>query len=198
AHHVALETAPDAVRLDCPDWLFAHFQRSLGAQTDDVLERLRTRAPVFLRVNSAKTTAQEAIQALAHDDIEAVPHSLSPTALEITRNPRRLRAGQAYQTGMVELQDVASQAITDVFAAHISKGNVLDYCAGGGGKALALAAKGFLVNAHDAFPARMVDLPERAKRAGTPIKLQDTPVAPYTAVLCDAPCSGSGAWRRQP
>ena len=79
---------------------------------------------------------------------------------------------------------------------------VLDFCAGGGGKSLALAAAGARVQAHDADPARMSDIPERARRAGAVIGL----LAPealaragtFDLVLVDAPCSGSGAWRRQP
>ena len=77
---------------------------------------------------------------------------------------------------------------------------VLDYCAGGGGKTLALAARlgGGPVLAHDANPRRMSDLPARAERAGATVEIVSTPSGPHDLVLCDAPCSGSGAWRRSP
>ncbi|MGR3698147.1 MAG: RsmB/NOP family class I SAM-dependent RNA methyltransferase, partial [Roseovarius sp.] len=76
---------------------------------------------------------------------------------------------------------------------------VLDYCAGGGGKALALAARvdgAFF--AHDAAPQRMRDLPVRAARAGAEVRLVTQPEGSFDVVLCDAPCSGSGTWRRSP
>ena len=78
----------------------------------------------------------------------------------------------------------------------------MDYCAGGGGKALALAAQGRQVIAHDINFDRMADLPARAERANASIKLLATDMiaseAPFELVLVDAPCSGSGAWRRSP
>ncbi|MEP1698697.1 MAG: RsmB/NOP family class I SAM-dependent RNA methyltransferase, partial [Paracoccaceae bacterium] len=193
-----LASAKNAVRLDCPDWLFPLVTEAMGPATNEVLECLRSRAPVFLRVNSAKTNRNDAIKVLAGDDIDTTPHPLSPTALEVTRNPRRLRQSKAYLTGLVEFQDAASQAVTDIFANAASKGSVLDYCAGGGGKALALAAAGFEVTAHDSDVARMGGIAERAARAGTSIATDLAPTGPFDAVLCDAPCSGSGAWRRQP
>ena len=78
---------------------------------------------------------------------------------------------------------------------------VLDYCAGGGGKTLALAARlRSNIYAYDAEPARMRDLPNRAKRAGAKIGILHSPAqhAPYDLVLVDAPCTGSGSWRRDP
>ena len=198
AHTPMLGDAEKAVRLDCPDWLMPLVQASLGEKTDAVLKCLRTRAPVFLRVNSAKSTRDEAIKALAQDEIDAIPHPLSPTALEVTRNPRRIRQAQAYLNGIVELQDAASQAVADLFAGAVQQGTVLDYCAGGGGKALALAAHGLQVAAHDSNPGRMEGIAERAKRAGVPIPSDLSPKGAFDGVLCDAPCSGSGAWRRQP
>ena len=81
---------------------------------------------------------------------------------------------------------------------------ILDYCAGGGGKALALAARAqeARVFAHDGLPQRMADLPSRAQRAGAFITVIPSDElsrgGPFDLVLCDVPCSGSGAWRRQP
>jgi 16S rRNA (cytosine967-C5)-methyltransferase len=75
---------------------------------------------------------------------------------------------------------------------------VLDYCAGGGGKALALAARGARVTAHDINPARMQDIRPRAARAGVQIATTDQPSGQFDLVLIDVPCSGSGSWRRAP
>ena len=102
---------------------------------------------------------------------------------------------------MVELQDASSQASVCALTSDI-KGPVLDYCAGGGGKSLALAAwLGKKVHAHDAQASRMKDLPVRAKRAQADIVLKTTDQVQqtkYGLVFCDVPCSGSGAWRRDP
>jgi 16S rRNA (cytosine967-C5)-methyltransferase len=172
---------------------------SLGDDLAPVAGLLRRRAPVFLRVNMARATRDQALAALAGDQIETVPHDLSATALEVTQNPRRVQQSKAFLDGLVELQDAASQAVIDLLP---QGGRVLDYCAGGGGKALALAARGADVVAHDADPRRMRDIPIRAARAGVTIRTAQTAdlpgLAPFDLVLCDAPCSGSGAWRRSP
>ena len=119
----------------------------------------------------------------------------------MTANARRLRLSTVYRDGLIEPQDAASQAVADMVPVGIGA-PVLDYCAGGGGKALALAARGAAVFAHDASPARMADLPARAARAGADIpvlnRAEARARAPWRTVLVDAPCSGSGAWRRDP
>lgn len=194
-----LAAAPEAVRLDLPDWLLPLMQDSLGADLAPIAETLRHRAPVFLRANLAGATRDAAITALAEEGIVAVPHHLSPGALEVTEGARRVHTSRAYADGLVELQDAASQAVVDLL--HVGRGEtVLDYCAGGGGKALALAAQGAAVTAHDIDPGRMADLPDRAARAGVAIA-QAAPgqaAGPFDLVFADAPCSGSGSWRRAP
>lgn len=188
---------PENVALDCPDWLAPDLREALGADFAPILQRLRQRAPVFLRANTARASLQQAREALARDQIDTKPHALAPTALEITGNPRKLRQSAAFAEGLVELQDAASQAV--IHALPDPGGmQVLDYCAGGGGKALALAALGAQVTAHDATPARMQDLPARAARAGTKITLVDVPRGTFDMVVTDVPCSGSGSWRRAP
>ncbi len=196
-----LADAPRSVRLDCPEWLLPLFDESLGDQADAVLELSRSRAPVFLRVNTAKTDRDRAIHALADDGVIVIEHPLSETALEVRENPRRVAVGETFQSGMVELQDAASQAIVDLLPLGADS-SVLDFCAGGGGKSLAIAAKGVgRVVAHDALPARMKDIPDRAKRAGAKIvmsTLSEIGDDTFDLVLCDVPCSGSGSWRRSP
>lgn len=194
----ALDDAPDPVRYDCPDWLWPELERSLGDDLPAILSILQTRAPVFLRHNTVLTSRVSAIARLAEDGVTGTAHPLSPTAIEITGHPRRVRNARAFLDGSVELQDAASQAVTDALVEHCATGRVLDYCAGGGGKSLALAALGFVVTAHDADPKRMSDIPARAARAKAQIKVTSKPTGVFDAVLCDAPCSGSGAWRRQP
>ncbi|MGR3824442.1 MAG: RsmB/NOP family class I SAM-dependent RNA methyltransferase [Salipiger marinus] len=190
---------PDgAAALDLPDWLLPVFETSLGPRLPEVAEALRHRAPVFLRVNTMLGRREAAQAALALDGIETAPHPLADTALEVTSGARRVAQSRAYAEGLVELQDAASQAVCA--ALPLTPGaRVLDYCAGGGGKALAMAARlRGVIEAHDADPRRMSDLPARADRAGARLRVVSAPMGPYDLVLCDVPCSGSGAWRRSP
>jgi len=196
--------APDPVRLDYPDFIDAELKRSLGDDLPEVMAAMQSRAPVDLRVNTLKTTVEEAQNYLARDLIFTEVVAGIEGALRITENPRKLNGSLAYRYGFVELQDVSSQLVSKLAGAK-SGMKVLDYCAGGGGKTLALAAemqgKGQLF-AHDANPLRMKDLPERARRAGADIQvippdhIENSPKCDL--VLVDAPCSGSGAWRRNP
>ncbi len=188
---------PELVALDSPDWLAPALRASLGSEFASVLQALRQRAPVFLRVNTARVTRTDAIAALHEAGIGTKPHALATTALEITANPRALRQSAPYRDGLVELQDAASQAVIAALP-PLEGARVLDFCAGGGGKALALAARGATVTAHDAHPQRMADLPARAARAQTRITLSEAPEGLFDLVLTDVPCSGSGAWRRSP
>jgi 16S rRNA (cytosine967-C5)-methyltransferase len=186
--------------VDLPDWAFDALSESLGPETLPVAEALRHRAPVFLRVNLRKADVPSAQAALAVDSIDTRPHALATTALEVTANARQLQASQAYRDGLVELQDAASQAVVEALPLQDGM-RVLDYCAGGGGKTLAMAARARVRPfAHDANPRRMADLGPRAERAGVKVIQLDRPEdqAPFDLILVDAPCSGSGSWRRDP
>ncbi|GGE27342.1 SAM-dependent methyltransferase [Primorskyibacter flagellatus] len=199
-------TAPDtlsaamteAEACDIPDWLWPQWQASLGDRAAETAKLQRSRAPVFLRVNLRRTSPAAATRALADEGIVAIPHPLADTALEVTEGARRIAGSAAYREGLVELQDAASQAVTA--ALPLADGmRVLDYCAGGGGKTLAMAGRvraGF--TAHDANPARLNDLKPRAARAGVPVTVTARPEGRFDLVLCDVPCSGSGSWRRAP
>ncbi|GAA6158047.1 RsmB/NOP family class I SAM-dependent RNA methyltransferase [Ruegeria sp. HU-ET01832] len=192
----------EAEQYDIPDWLWPVFQASLQDQAINVAQALQTRAPVHLRVNLIKSDSDRAIAALAADGITARTHDACDTALEVLDGARKVAQSQVFLTGLVELQDAASQAI--VADLNLQPGQrVLDYCAGGGGKSLAIAAHvGVEVFAHDVNPARMRDLPDRAKRAGAQVTILTPDAvrsqAPFDVVLVDAPCSGSGSWRRAP
>lgn len=185
--------------LDLPDWIWAAFQTDLGDQAAAVADALRERAPVTLRVNTLKADITRAQAVLADDGVVTVPNSHSPNALTVTEGQRRVALSKAYQDGLVELQDASSQAIVD-FLPDTNPATILDYCAGGGGKSLALAARypDAEICAWDVNRQRMKDIPERAARAGADIRLLDQPAGTYDIVFCDAPCSGSGSWRRAP
>ncbi len=196
-----LSTASRDIQLDCPEWLLPRFEDEFGDETDAVLRLFQTRAAVFLRVNTSKCTREEAQNQLVQVDIQTKHHPLSATALEVGENPRRVGQSPAYKDGCVELQDVASQAVVD-FLPTTAGNRVLDFCAGGGGKSLALAAQSNIsVTAYDSEPKRMRDILLRAERAGADILIaekDDLDRGGYDLVLCDAPCSGSGSWRRSP
>ena len=190
--------------LDCPDWLWPAFTQSLGdAAAADAVAALRDRAPVHLRAHAGRVTADDAVAHLAAGGITALSHPLSPTALEVTQGARQLRNDPAVLSGALEFQDAASQAVSDLVPLEPGQ-RLLDYCAGGGGKTLAIGARvpEAAYFAHDAMPRRMADLPDRAARAGldvTCLTADDCAAAPpFDTVLVDAPCSGSGSWRRDP
>lgn len=197
----AFAALPEAVRADCPDWLTGPLRQALGADFGPVMTALRARAPVFLRANLARITRDAAVAALTEDGIGAAPHPLAPGALIVSGNPSRIKQSRAYLEGLVELQDAASQAAVELLPLRDGLA-VLDYCAGGGGKTLAMAARARLsLTAHDAAPGRLRDLRPRAARAGVRVEVAEAPRLrgrSFDLVLVDAPCSGSGTWRRTP
>ena len=192
----------EAERLDLPEWLFPALQHSLGDQAEAEAMALRSRAPVHLRVNLLRGSVAQAQKALLSEGIETECHPASATALEVVEGARKLRNSKCFEQGLVELQDAASQAVVDQLPLQNGM-RVLDFCAGGGGKSLAMAAQAnSRIFAHDIDPGRMKDIAERAKRAGAQISClgsdELTRKAPFDLILCDAPCSGSGSWRRAP
>ena len=188
--------------LDLPDWLWPRFQVALGAEAEDAAEAMRHRAPVMLRVNPRRGTPADAIGGLAVEGIVAEPCEIARNTLHVTGGERKITASSAYREGLIELQDGSSQAAMERLDVT-SGARVLDYCAGGGGKTLALAARAEARwFAHDVAPERMKDLPARAARARVAVRVMDhaalQAAAPFDLVLCDVPCSGSGTWRRTP
>ncbi|WP_317616315.1 RsmB/NOP family class I SAM-dependent RNA methyltransferase [Paracoccus mutanolyticus] len=137
---------------------------SLGARAEAVAQAMRARAPVWLRANTLRASPQQAVAALAEEGIATEAAATLPTALRVIDGARRIAGSRAYREGLVELQDLSPQRACAVLPLE---GSVLDYCSGGGGKALALAARGArAVTAHDVDAARMADLPARAARPG--------------------------------
>ncbi len=187
---------------DIPDWMEPHLQDALQVSFPSVALSMRTRAPVFLRVNFRKSSRADAMGALQNDGISTQVSSLSDSALQVTEGARRVAASGAYSDGLVELQDASSQAAIEGLPLDDGM-RILDYCAGGGGKTLAMGARTQATFvAHDAHVARMRDLPTRANRAGLDVTVLDLEQleseAPFDLVFCDVPCSGSGTWRRTP
>jgi len=199
------EPPDEDVALDVPPALADALRRSLGNRFAPVMAAMRERAPLDLRVNLMRITRAAAGRALAEEGIETLPLEAEPAALRVTEGAGRLRNSAAYRSGLVEIQDIGSQRAARLAGAQPGE-TVLDFCAGGGGKTLALAmhmqGQGRLI-AHDANPARMDQLAIRAVRAGvrvermTPAQLRAaSPVCDL--VVADLPCSGSGTWRRDP
>ncbi len=190
-----------AQELDFPEFLIEELTAQYGDDLRPIMNGMRDRAPVDLRVNILKTHKEEAVALLARDHIFVDELDICQTALRIKLNPRKLAQSRAFNYGYVELQDVSSQIVAQMAEAKPDM-DVLDYCAGGGGKTLALgmdmAGRG-RIDAWDISAARMKEIPERASRSGLNVNvLKKHPSAQYDLVFVDAPCSGSGAWRRSP
>jgi 16S rRNA (cytosine967-C5)-methyltransferase len=205
AHAAQTQAKDKAAQLAVPDWLLADIEAQLAGDTDAVLQAMTQRAPLDVRVNALKATPQQAMDALAEDGLQARPHTHIETALRFDGAPR-LADTKAFKKGLIEVQDGGAQAVASMCAAKPFE-TVVDFCAGGGGKALALAAdmnnKGRLL-VHDAIEMRMKGLDERARRAGVDIieTLAPSQIADMAAqcdlVVADVPCSGVGRWRRAP
>jgi 16S rRNA (cytosine967-C5)-methyltransferase len=209
-----LQGAPAWVLGDYPQWLDPHLARTFGEERAAEGVALGSRAPLDLRVNTLKTDRDAAAMALAH--IDPVPTRWSPFGLRIMRgaeakNPA-IHAEPAFIKGMVEVQDEGSQLAALLAAAKPGE-QVIDLCAGAGGKTLALAAmmknRG-QIHATDLDKRRLAPIHARLERAGAHDVQVRTPRHKYKAtedlladlenradlVLIDAPCTGIGTWRR--
>jgi 16S rRNA (cytosine967-C5)-methyltransferase len=196
----------DAVRLELPDWLLPH----LSPRYDDAdLAALLDPAPLDLRVNLLKATRDEALAALAAEGLEATPTPLSPWGLRIDGR-KQVTTGPAFRSGLVEIQDEGSQLVARLVGARPGM-RVADWCAGAGGKTLALAMtmqnRGALL-ACDVSAARLDGAVRRLRRAGVHNverhlieagdKWAKRRAGSFDRVLVDAPCTGTGTWRRNP
>ena len=207
-----LEEAPPWVAGDYPEWLDQHLAQTFGDERVEEGSGLASRAPLDLRVNTLKAdrdTAAEAIADLAPEPTRWSPHGLRIRLSADAKSPA-VHAEPAFLKGQIEVQDEGSQ-LAALFA-HARPGEqVLDLCAGGGGKTLALAAalqnKGQLY-ATDDDKRRLAPIHERLARSGARNVQVRTPKSIGTEiddlngrmdlVLIDAPCTGIGAWRRNP
>ena len=207
-----LAGAPAHVAGDFPEWLASQFEASFGADAAEQGRALADRAPVDLRANLLKTNHDKALAALAH--LSPQPTPLSPVGLRIAIRPDgrgpALAVEPAYVKGLVEVQDEGSQ-LAALLAEAKPGMQVLDLCAGAGGKTLAMAAamgNHGQIYATDADGRRLAPIFGRLERSGARNVQVRAPrgVADVLAdlegrcdlVMIDAPCTGSGAWRRNP
>ena len=199
-------------RRSVPDHLAARFLAQFSDDADRCLESLGERAPLTLRANTLKGDREALLTALRAEGVEATAGALSPWAVTLQERPNVFGL-ESYKRGLFEVQDEGSQLIALATAARSGR-CVVDACAGGGGKTLALSAtmhnKGRLI-ACDVNQGRMSDIPVRARRAGAfnieplvvPVDRSGDTVlnkikGKADVVLVDAPCSGTGSWRRNP
>jgi 16S rRNA (cytosine967-C5)-methyltransferase len=206
------EGAPAPVAGDYPEWLDSHLAQMFGEDRAAEAAAMASRAPLDLRVNTLKARREKMQASLAH--LRAEPTPWSPLGLRIelgadARNPG-IHAEESFIKGAIEVQDEGSQ-LAALFAAARPGEQVIDLCAGAGGKTLALAAmmegKGRLI-ATDHDKRQLAPIHERLSRAGVhnaDVRSPKGPADPLAdikasadLVLIDAPCTGTGTWRRNP
>ena len=205
-----IDAAPPAVAADCPEWCVPLFERAFGAKWPEECAALATRPPLDLRVNTLKSDRDKVLAALSSSGVERTAIAANGIRIPPIKGDGRhpnVQVEPAFQKGWFEVQDEGSQIVA-ALAASRGPAQILDYCAGAGGKTLALSAA--LENhgqifAYDADKARLAPIFDRLKRAGsrnvqivTAADALDTHEGAMDLVLVDAPCTGSGTWRRRP
>lgn len=192
-----------------PDWLFEYGVNQLGQDTwVRELAAMHYKAPITLRTNTLKVTKEELTETLIKEGLECQPVELVKHGIKLIEG-RNIFKLPAFHRGWFEAQDAGSQMVSEFCAPHLGS-VVIDACAGAGGKTLHLAAllknKGKVI-ALDVSDHKLNTLKQRARRAGafnieTRLIRQDKVIKKLNAkadlVLLDAPCSGSGVWRRNP
>jgi len=205
-----LENAPDYARLNLPQWLLPKLKKSLADDFEQEILAMQNRADLCIRANLLKNSREDCQQQLKAEKVDTSRTLYSPWGLKILQKIA-LNNLSSFKEGLFEVQDQGSQLITLVSGVKPGQ-KVVDFCAGAGGKSLALAAqmqnKG-VIHACDVHSKRLENLTKRKKRAGVHnIQLhllsseRDKWVKRQTSkmdvVLVDAPCSGTGTWRRSP
>ena len=208
-HTIDHPSMPDAVRLEIPDWLLSRLIARFGASLTAEMTALSEPAALDMRVNMLTGDREKARGALAAEGWEAALTKLSPWGLRIGGR-RPVTSGPAFQTGLIEIQDEGSQLVAAMVGAMPGM-RVVDWCAGAGGKTLALAGamgnRGQIV-ACDISAPRLEGAVRRLRRAGVH-NVERHLVEPgdkwlkrragtFDRVLVDAPCTGTGTWRRNP
>lgn len=187
--------APDFVQWEVPDWFPAHVPDAAHE-----LPQLLGNAPIILRANGNRDKVMEMLQA---DGLSVAPCQSSPFGIVLSAYAN-LSDTKAYKKGLLEIQDEGAQLVALDIGVK-PKQDVFDFCAGAGGKSLIFAQmmenRGF-IQAYDAAPKRLFELVKRAQRCHVSIikivtKLPE-PFKKFDHVVVDAPCSGTGTWRRMP
>lgn len=205
-----LAEAPLHIQGDLPDWVVARFQSCFGDEWLAEAQAMSGRPTLDLRANTLKAGRDKVIKALERSGAQATRIARQGIRIASGDGASRLpnvTAELSFQKGWFEVQDEGSQIVADLVLPQEGQ-QVLDYCAGGGGKTLALAAsmhnKG-QVHAYDADRKRLAPIIERLRRAGTRnVQVHDRAEAMASLkgkldiVLVDAPCTGTGTWRRRP
>lgn len=205
-----LDQAPDGVRAECPEWCEALFQRAWGDDWVAEAAALAERPPLDMRVNTLKSTRDKVAKALARTGVhesELAPQGLRIGPIEGQGRHPNVQAEPAFQKGWFEVQDEGSQIVATLTEAKPGM-QVLDYCAGAGGKSLAMSAtmeNTGQIRAFDAEKQRLAPIFDRLKRAGCRnVQAVADPEAlaahegQFDLVVVDAPCTGAGTWRRRP
>ena len=207
-----LADAPPHVVGDYPEWLDPHLKRAFGEERAAEGAALSRRAPIDLRVNTIKSSRERTAEGLKH--LHVTPTRWSPVGLRIAvaadAKNLAIHSEPAFLTGLIEVQDEGSQLAALLSGAKPGE-QVIDLCAGAGGKTLALAAlmkKKGQIYATDLDKRRLAPIHKRLERAGarnvqvhTPHGKEDLLAERHGAfdlALIDAPCTGTGTWRRNP
>ena len=187
--------APDWVKWETPEWIVSHVP-----EADKELPAQNGMAPICLRAYGNRDKVLEDLKA---EGLPVRPADQSPFGIILEKHAN-LSATKAYKKGLVEVQDEGAQLVSMAIGVK-PKDDVFDFCAGAGGKSLILAQlmqnRGF-IQAYDASPKRLTELVKRARRANISI-VKTVPRLPeahkkFDHVVVDAPCSGTGTWRRNP
>lgn len=206
-----LVEAPGWVMADIPEWTAAAFMENFEDEYVLEGEALAMRPPVDLRVNTLKADREKVLKALSGFQAKAsetAPHGIRIRPPAGFKRAANVQTEAGYQKGWFEIQDEGSQIAGALVGARPGE-QILDYCAGGGGKTLAMAMamenKG-QIHAYDSDKARLAPIYDRLKRAGTRnVKVVDPRQGlgedlkgRMDRVVIDAPCTGTGVWRRRP